>query len=218
MVNFGEAAAGFDPNAAMVIPKGEYEVRIDSAEAKVAASSGREMISVKMVVEGGPQDGRQVYNNFVWVPEKENAVRMFFINMAHMGLDKAYFMKSPSMDQVASDITGKRVRVTIDHREYMGEMQPDVKRIKPSQGGASVPQMGSPAATPGPAMQPAPTAAAPTPAPTPATTTPQAAPSAPAPAAEPAPTPAAEAPAAEQESAPAPAEGAAAKPPIAPPF
>ena len=164
------------------------------------------MITVVFVVVTGPQEGRKIYNNFVWVPEKDGAVRMFFIQMGVLGLDKDYFLKSPTMDQVASDIIGKTARITVDHREYLGEPQADVKRIKASQGGAGVPD-----------LAPAPTAAPTQAAPTPATATPQPA-AAPTPASAPAPTPAAEQPAPAATEDPAPAETPAATPPIKPPF
>lgn len=155
MVNFGEAAQNFDPKTALVIPKGEYDVRVEDAEAVVAKSSGRDMVKAKFVVDNGPQEGRQLYNNFVWVPENENAIRMFFTRMAYFGLDRDYFLKNPSLDQVARDMIGKKVRVKVDHREWEEELQPDIKKIKAYLGVAGqMPGPGVGAAQPQPTAQP----------------------------------------------------------------
>lgn len=162
MVNFAEAAQNFDPKTALVIPKGEYDVRVDDAESVIAKSSGRSMVKVKFIVDNGPQEGRQLWNNFVWVPENDNAIRMFFTRMAYFGLDRDYFLKNPSLDQVARDMIGKKVRVKVDHREWEEELQPDIKKIKAYLGVAgSMPGVGtgspSVATTPQPTATPQPT-------------------------------------------------------------
>lgn len=155
MVNFAEAAQNFDPKTALVIPKGEYDVRVDDAESVIAKSSGRSMVKVKFIVDNGPQEGRQLYNNFVWVPENDNAIRMFFTRMAYFGLDRDYFLKNPTLDQVAHDMIGKKVRVKVDHREWEEELQPDIKKIKAYLGVAGqMPGPGVGAAQPQPTAQP----------------------------------------------------------------
>jgi hypothetical protein len=182
MVNFAEAAQNFDPKTALVIPKGEYDVRVDDAESVVAKSSGRSMIKAKFVVDNGPQEGRQLYNNFVWVPENDNAIRMFFTRMAYFGLDRDYFLKNPSLDQVAHDMIGKKVRVKVDHREWEEELQPDIKKIKAYLGVAGqMPGPGVGAAQPQPTAQPT----------TPQPTSSSAVPDVPPPAQQPPPQPAA---------------------------
>lgn len=165
MVNFGDVIKNIDLNAFQPVPKGEYEIRIREAEATIAKSSGREMIKAVFEIVEGPNEGRRIFNNFVWVKENPNAQRMFFVNMGAFGFDKDYFLANPSMEKLANDLTNKPALVKIDHREWNDQLQEDVKSIKPSKRkvsptGEAVPNIGNPA----PAAAPAP---APTPAPAP---------------------------------------------------
>ena len=171
MVNFGDVIKNIDLNAFQPVPKGEYEIRIREAEATIAKSSGREMIKAVFEIVEGPNEGRRIFNNFVWVKENPNAQRMFFVNMGAFGFDKDYFLANPSMEKLANDLTNKPALVKIDHREWNDQLQEDVKSIKPSKRkvsptGEAVPNIGNPApaaAAPAPAPSPAPAPAPQTP-------------------------------------------------------
>lgn len=159
MPNFGEIIENIDLSGFKPVDKGTYECRVAEAEAKIA-KSGREMISMKFEIAEGPQQGRKFYNNFVWVADNPNAQRMFFVNMGAMGFDKAYFQQNPTMEKLANDMVGRFAKVTVDHREWQGNMQEDVKKIEKSNrtaGGGAVPSGmgGSPASSAAPAAAPA---------------------------------------------------------------
>jgi uncharacterized protein DUF669 len=131
-----EFGGGFEP-----LPNGDYDVFVESAEYKVAGT-GKDMIKVKFKVQGGPFNGRTVYWNAVFSPRtadgsvNEGALRAWFGNMGCFGLKAAFFAANPSMDLIAASMTGKKVIVTLATREWQGQEQNDVKRVKPPQGGA----------------------------------------------------------------------------------
>ena len=131
------------------LPAGEYDVIVDSAEDKEAAS-GNPMIKMSLKVESGPLAGRIIFNNFVHVLE-ENAkgntpeekakkwrqnLGFWFKNFKALGVGTEIFKQEPSYPQLAAAIVGQRCRVKItDNRLYNGEKQNDVKSILPPAGG-----------------------------------------------------------------------------------
>lgn len=131
-----EFGGGFDP-----LPNGDYDVLAETAEYKVSGN-GKDMIKVKFRVQGGPFNNRTVYWNAVFSPRdkdgkvNEGALRAWFGNMACFGLKTAFFSANPSMDHIAAAMQGKKVVVTLATREWQGQEQNDVKRVKPPQGGA----------------------------------------------------------------------------------
>lgn len=178
-INFGElldsAGGGFEP-----IPKADYDVSVSSAEA-AQSSTGKLMFKIVYKIVGGPYNGRTIYNNITLTTDNPNALRMFFMNMKAMGLDESFFATSPAPSVVADALVGHSCRVTIDHREWQGQVRENVKSLKPSTGGAgAVPAVaGLPAAPP--AAAPVATPAAPAPAaPAPAVAPPAAPPAPPA--------------------------------------
>jgi hypothetical protein len=100
------------------------------------------MIKVKFKVQGGPSNNRTVYWNAVFSPRREDgsmnegALKAWFSNMAAFGMKTEFFSVNPSFEQIADTMVGKKVVVTLGTREYMGQDQNDVKRIKAPQGGA----------------------------------------------------------------------------------
>ncbi len=169
MVNFADIIEDIDYDAFAPVPVGVYPVEVIKAEAK-QASTGREMINVQLRIVDGPSKGRMLFNNFVWVPENDKAVQMFFVNMREFGLGKEYFRTNPTFEQLANEMLNRRVMVEIEHTEYNGNTREQVKRIKkidghenpaPGQGGNTnqgVPSVASPAAPAAPAPAPAPAA------------------------------------------------------------
>lgn len=126
-----------------VLPPNDYPVIITKAEA-VKAQTGKDMIKVTMKVEGGPHDGRAVYNNFVLSPENPNALGMFFKQMALFGMDASYFAQNPSLELVAEHLVGKRCTVAIKTRVWQGSEQSNVDAVKPYNPGLSGASPGGP--------------------------------------------------------------------------
>lgn len=131
-----EFGGGFEP-----LPVDDYDVLVESAEYKVAGT-GKDMIKVKFRVQGGPYNNRTVYWNAVFSPRdkegkvNEGALRAWFGNMSCFGLKTAFFAANPSMEQIAANMVGKKVIVSLGIRVWQDQEQNDVKRVKPPVGGA----------------------------------------------------------------------------------
>lgn len=161
-----------------VLPVGDYDVVVKTADA-TSSSGGKPMIKVKFSIESGPHAGRPLYNNFTISEENQNALLYFFSNMKSLGLESSFFASGPSLEQVAQNLVNKRARVSVAHRQWNNQTQPNITRINPPLGGQGAGPISGPGGplTPGPAA-PAPVAPAPSPvappAPAPAPAAPQA--------------------------------------------
>jgi len=186
--SWGDLQQAADDAGFGVIPAGEYEAVVKTAEHK-KTGTGKDKIAVRFSVTSGPSEGKSVFNDFVISPDNGTALGFFFRHMKALGLGPDYFATNPDLGKVAGDLVGRNCVVVVGIRQWNEEDRNEIKGIKPS--GAVAPAM--PGAGPAPAAQPQP-AAQPRPAAQPQPT-PQ-----PQPAAQPAPTP-----------APAPAPAAAAK-------
>ena len=157
MVNFADIIENIDYDAFASVPVGVYPMEVIKSEAK-QASTGREMINVQLRIIEGPSKGRMIFNNFVWAPENDKAVQMFFVNMREFGIDKEYFRNNPTFEQLANEMLNRRALIEIEHEEYQGTTRERVRRVKklagyenpaPGQGGNTnqgVPSVASPAA------------------------------------------------------------------------
>lgn len=170
-IDFGKAiqdakGASFEP-----LPVGDYDVEVAKSEA-VTSQNGKPMIKTTMRVVSGPYEKRPIINNFVLSLENPQATAIFFRHMKAFGLTEEWFAslgKVGSLEPVASALIGRRVRLSVAHREWNGEMRNEVKAVKPYTG--APPQVG-PAGPSGPLAGPpsggpvaGPTAPVPAPAP-----------------------------------------------------
>ena len=181
------SAGSFDP-----LPNGDYDVVCVSAEA-AQSSTGKAMIKGKFRVQGGPHDGRHIWNQFVISPENPNALSFFFQHMKVFGMDTDFFTQmppvnpnlgadDPSLQRIAATMVNRAARFTLKQETWMGQVRNVVKAIKPSlspgggggapAAGPQMPALGTPAGVPTATPTPAPTPA-PAPAPQPETVAPQ---------------------------------------------
>jgi len=119
------------------LPAGDYNCFVETAEA-VTASTGKPMIKVTYRVEDGPKKGKKVFNNFVISVDNGQALGFFFRNMAAHGLARSWFENDPSMELVAQNLVGKRVRLRLGIRNWQGEDRNEVKAIAPPEGAQAV--------------------------------------------------------------------------------
>ncbi len=179
------SAGSFDP-----LPNGDYDVICVSAEA-AQSSTGKAMIKGKFRVQGGPHDGRHIWNQFVISPENPNALSFFFQHMKVFGMDTDFFTQmppvnpnlgadDPSLQRIAATMVNRAARFTLRQETWLGQVRNVVKAIKPSlapgggapAAGPQMPALGTPAGVPTATPTPAPTPA-PAPAPQPETVAPQ---------------------------------------------
>lgn len=161
------------------LPDGDYELKVLESEDKVS-QSGRTMFTIKCQVQGGAHANRLIWDNLVIVPDKPNALGMFFKNMEALGLTKDNFWsREPDNAQVNQALVGRQFRAQVGQRVYNGSKRNEIIRYYPSSAAApataSAPAQ-APAQSPGAAVPPAP---APAPAPAPGAATAEQAPDAP---------------------------------------
>jgi hypothetical protein len=122
-----------------LLPPGNYDVLITSAEAKTS-SANKLMIAARMQIISGPHAGRPLWNNFTFDPQNPLLdPALFFRCMKVFGLDETFFRANPSVEFVTQALKGCGARVTLAHRTYLGEPMVYVERIDPLPGRRLVP-------------------------------------------------------------------------------
>lgn len=133
----GEAGA-FEP-----VPDGDYDLLVTEAIFK-PSKQGKKMWNTKNRIEGGPHNGRVVWDNLVVTADNPNALMFFFRKMAALGLSRDFFQSNPSDMQVAESLKGKRFRATLATRTYNGNRTNNIQVYHPQQ----LPLGGNPATLP----------------------------------------------------------------------
>jgi len=161
-------------DAAKPVPADWYDVTVSQADATMS-STGKPMIKVRLKINGGPHDGRILFDQYVLSAESPFALMIFFGTMAAFGVDPEAVSPDGSLDPVAAALVNRRARVQVEHREFQGRMREDIKQyVEPTGGqvavGAGIPVPG--AVVPGSPVVPA-TVPVPAASPVPQVTTPQ---------------------------------------------
>ena len=153
------------------LPTGPYNVVVQEAEKQVA-STGKDMIKLRVQVTDGPYANRILFNYIVFSQDNPKAMRMTLERLAAFGVTRETIAAhKPSISQIADMLVGRRAVARVDIQksgDYAGRNE--IKGFKPLEG-AEQPDVvaPAPAAQPGvpsipqPQAQPAPQAATPTP-------------------------------------------------------
>lgn len=159
-IDFNQLIKQADAAGFTLLPDGDYDVVVEKSESK-PAQSGKPMIRITYVVEHGPHAKRKLFNNHVLSTDNDNALRFFFEAMTAYGLGRDYWTQpGASLDAAAPALVGRRVRVTVGHKEYpanSGQERNEVTKVMPAAGaaGAAVPGPGPSVAVPATAPSPA---------------------------------------------------------------
>lgn len=156
--SWGDLQQAADDAGFGVIPAGEYEVVVKTAEHKKTAN-GKDKITTRFSILSGPSEGKSVFNDFIISPDNGTALGFFFRHMKALGLGPDYFASNPKLDAIARDLVGKNCVVVVGIRQWNEEDRNEIKNIKPSgtATGAGLPPMTAPpAAQPQPMSQPQP--------------------------------------------------------------
>ena len=136
-VNYGELAKtankDFEP-----LPPDIYAVEVSGAEHKVS-KNGNPFYALTLSVSDGPHKGRKLWTNVTLNAANPGSVGYFFGTMRNLGLDADFFAGLPDEDSeavICQALVGRRVNVTVKHREYQGKIQNEVDKISSS--GATV--------------------------------------------------------------------------------
>lgn len=105
-------------------------------KAKVAEKDGWPRYSVFLKVESGPRANSRIWHNF-YTTEKPNGMRMFFDQMAVLGLTlENFFSKNPTDDQIAQALVGRRFTAEVYEDDYNGKKSKKLRNFKPAIGSA----------------------------------------------------------------------------------
>lgn len=149
------------------LPKGPYNVVVQEAEKQVA-STGKDMIKLRVQVTDGPYANRVLFNYIVFSQDNPKAMRMTLERLAAFGVTRETIAAHrPSISQIADMLVGRKAIARVDIQssgDYAGRNE--IKGFRPLEG-AEQPAVAAPApaAQPGVPNIPQPTAA---PAPQPA--------------------------------------------------
>lgn len=116
--------------------EGDFPVVI--VEAKAAKTQNdKEMIRYKAKIESGPYAGRTLTGQFTISPESPVALRIFFQQMAVLGLDAAFWAANPNAptEQVAKTLEGRRAVGVVGVRKWQGQDREGIEGWKPALGG-----------------------------------------------------------------------------------
>jgi hypothetical protein len=120
--------------ATAAIPAGDYDMVVSACQ-YVTSSTGKPMYKTTMRVETGSFAGKSFINNFVLSGDNPNALRMFFRQLATLGLDANFFASNPTPETVANALVNRRARVSLKTRTWNGEERNEMQAINPPLGG-----------------------------------------------------------------------------------
>lgn len=121
---------------ATTVIEGEFPLVVDSAEA-TKTQGGKDMIKCKIKVESGVYANRLIYHNFTISEESPAAMRMFFSQMAILGLNDKWWATNAEapVAHVASTICGRRFIGKVGKKTWMGADREEIQEFKPAIGG-----------------------------------------------------------------------------------
>lgn len=124
-------------DSSTTVLEGDFNVVVTEAVAGLASDGKKKQIKVTVRITDGAFAGRTVKSQFTMSPENPTAMKIFFLNLGALGIDKAYFGQQPrpTMQDIARDILGRRVTVELAKRTWNGIESENIKNWKPLEGG-----------------------------------------------------------------------------------
>ena len=112
-------------------------------ETKVTPTdTGKTMIEMVLVVDGGPYDDEYLWNNLVF-PNHESKPghrRMFLRSLRALGFSEAFLRdNNPTPEDLARLMVGRSVVANVSHRNWEGDDRTEVKSLHPPGGEDEVP-------------------------------------------------------------------------------
>lgn len=148
-----------------LLPAGPAEAVVDRARGDKTKDGSKGKIAAMFKIDGGPNDGRTIWNDFTISPESGTAMGFFQREMTAL-LGDSWVEKYGAIPvdalpgTLAEAIVGCRATITIIHEEYpkgSGNVRAKVKGVKASDSALPAPPTAAPAGN----ITPNPTPAAP---------------------------------------------------------
>lgn len=132
-------------DATKPVPIGDYTVQVTESELK-QASTGSQMIVVKMRITNGPATGRMLFSNIVFSTEKAFALAMWFKTLGAFGIDVNFLNTlqgdiNQQLSQIATLLKGRVCTVEAGIKNWQGSDRNEVKAWKPAPLGTMQPQL-----------------------------------------------------------------------------
>lgn len=97
-----------------ILPEGQYNVVADEATVKETKSGKGEYINLKLIITGGPLEGRTLFHMFNFKNENVKAAE---IGMSQLKTFLKCAGQDPNKLQNVSDLIGCRVSCVVKHKE-----------------------------------------------------------------------------------------------------
>lgn len=116
---------------------GEHPLVIVEAAAAKTNDQSKDMIKWKAKIESGPFVDRPITGNFTISPDSPVALRIFFSQLAVLGLDGKFFAANPNapVEMIAQALVGRRAVGVLGTRQWNGRDFDEVREWKPALGG-----------------------------------------------------------------------------------
>ncbi len=132
-MNLGQLIRDAKPNDYTPVPVGNYDVTVDSAEFKFTKAGDPMFVVVFVIDEGQPSAGRKLFRN---ITITEKSVNIAVDQLSVLGIEQSTLADALSdggdPNVVCQQLVDAPAVVKVEHREWEGRTQSDVKRILPS--------------------------------------------------------------------------------------
>lgn len=130
-----------DDSAGTVLPEGDYDIKVVSAEA-TRASTGSPMIKLTCDVTSGPFESRRLWTNIVLKSDSPGAMRVSLKKLSGLGVSREWLAENnPSIDMIAKSLIGNTAAAKVIQRTWNDQQRNDIDMFKLASGTPSAPQV-----------------------------------------------------------------------------
>ncbi len=124
---------GFEP-----VPDGDYDLLITGATASLTQNQ-KPMFTIETTIQGGPSNGRKIWDRLIVSADNGKAMGFFFSKMAAIGLPVEFFKTQPSDDAIVQQLLNNRhFRAQVGKNNYNPQKPGnEIKKYYPASGGPS---------------------------------------------------------------------------------
>lgn len=94
-------------------PQDNYNLTITEVVPAIAESSGNQKFTATMVIDSGPFKGKKLWHDFTVAKGSKNGLRIFFQNMATLGMPFDYFNANTQNEEIVGNMLNKRVSADV---------------------------------------------------------------------------------------------------------